>query len=129
MWEWLTRLFGRQVAHSDTTTRQPARPPAPGPSYSPRVVTAAQSVPRSAPPPRPSTNPPSVGRSPSARRTDPGKIKWGGGELRPDDLVGAFDPLVQTPLQPGERVHVCRRCQTAYHAESFAFLLDQNYGA
>lgn len=53
-------------------------------------------------------------------------IAWGAPD--PAVLVGASDPYTLTPLEAGERVTWCARCALGYHAETMAFLRQQNLG-
>lgn len=53
-------------------------------------------------------------------------ISWGA--FDPAQLVGASDPYTLSPLLAGERVTFCARCVVGYHAETMAFLRQQNHG-
>jgi len=45
------------------------------------------------------------------------------------DVIGNIDPVTGTPIQPGEQVYLCTHCTTAYHAQTWTYLRDQNAGA
>lgn len=53
-------------------------------------------------------------------------ISWGA--FDPAHLVGASDPYTLSALLPGERITYCARCVLGYHAETMAFLRQQNHG-
>ncbi|MCC6315722.1 MAG: hypothetical protein IT337_17125, partial [Thermomicrobiales bacterium] len=56
-------------------------------------------------------------------------IVWGSGiAAETANLLGLTDPLLLSPLGPGERVWACQRCSSGYHEQSYRFLHERNGG-
>ncbi|MDD8045938.1 MAG: hypothetical protein PHF14_05710 [Verrucomicrobiota bacterium] len=45
------------------------------------------------------------------------------------NVIGNVDPVTGTLIDEGEEVFICTHCTTAYHAQTWQFLQDQNAGA